>query len=203
MKYSEIQTTLQNITGSNISVSSIANILGVTRQNMSFRIKEGKKDIPQHEIELLEKHFNVVLLENTLEIEHIHINPSCGKGTIVLEDPDVTPIRIGKEIIQSVWGISNPKDLKIFKASGDSMSPIIEDGNLLLVNTARTDFNNGGIYLLTINNDWFVKRIRKRLTGELDIISDNAHYPIETFNKNSFSDVSIIGRVIKNLSKGL
>ena len=138
-----------------------------------------------------------------VEIEHIHINPSCGKGTIVLDEAEITPVKLGKAIISSILKISRPEYLKTFKASGDNMEPIIEDGDILLVDTNRTDYQNGGVFLITINNDWYVKRLRKRLSGELDIISDNIKYPMETFTPETQIDVFIKGRVIKNLSRGL
>lgn len=203
MKYSELQAELQNLTNTNISVSKIANVLGVTRQNMDFRVKKGKGDIPSDEIKLLEKAFNVSLLEETITVDHIHINPSCGCGTAVLDDAEITPIKLGTQLLQSVMKISHPQNLKTFKACGDSMETIIEDGDMLLVDTGRTDFNNGGIFLLTINNDWFVKRLRKRLSGELEVISDNTKYQIETFKPNDDIEIVIKGRVIKNLSRGL
>lgn len=83
------------------------------------------------------------------------------------------------------------------------MESLIEDGDMLLVDTGRTDFNNGGIFLLTINNDWFVKRLRKRLSGELDVISDNTKYPVETFKPYDDIEIVVKGRVVKNLSRGL
>ena len=141
--------------------------------------------------------------EDCITIDHIHINPSCGHGTVVMDEAEVTPIKLGTQMIQSVLKVSNPQNLKIFKACGDSMASIIEDGDLLLVDTGRKDFNNGGIFLLTINNDWYIKRLRKRLSGELDVISDNVHYPIETFEPNSPVEISVMGRVVKNLSRGL
>lgn len=206
MYYNELIDTLQNLIKFKPTQQQLADVLKIRQTAISGRAQRNSK-FSDEEIKAIEAHYGVSLAkvsdDDSVILEHIHINPSCGRGTVVLDEPDVTPIRIGREIIQSVWGINNPKDLKIFKAQGDSMEPVIEDGNLLLVNTARNDVNNGGIYLLTINNDWFVKRVRKRLTGELDIISDNAHYPVETFNTNSFADVNVIGRVIKNLSKGL
>ena len=203
MKYSELQSTLQNLTNDNISISAIADVLGESRQTMHKRITSGKSDVPKEEIELLEKAFNVSLFEDCIEIEHIHINPSCGRGTVVLEDAIATPVKIGREIIKDLWHVQNPNVLKLFKASGDSMADTIEDGNILLVDTSRTDYQNGGIYLLTINNDWFIKRLRKRLTGELDVISDNSKYPIETFKPNDDIEIVVKGRVIKNLSRGL
>lgn len=141
--------------------------------------------------------------DDCIKIDHIHINPSCGRGTVVLDEPEVTPIKLGTQMIQSVLKISDPHNLKTFKACGDSMEDIIEDGNLLLVDTSRTDFNNGGIFVITINNDWFVKRLRLRVTGELDIISDNSKYPIETLKPKSDIELVVKGRVIKNLSRGL
>ncbi len=93
--------------------------------------------------------------------------------------------------------------MKLFKASGDSMEPVISNNDVLLVDIASTDFNNGGIFLLTINNEWFVKRLRLRITGELDIISENEKYPVETLQPNSNIEICIKGRVIKNFSRGL
>ena len=85
------------------------------------------------------------------------------------------------------------------------MSPTIEDGDILLVDIGRTDFNNGGVFLLTINNDWFIKRLRLRITGELEIISENSqkYGEPEILRPNDDIEVIIKGRVIKNLSRTL
>lgn len=144
-----------------------------------------------------------VISDDCISIDYIHINPSCGRGTVVLDEAEVTPIKLGTQMIQSVMKVSDVKKLKIFKASGDSMESIIEDGDLLLVDTGRVDFNNGGVFLLTIDNEWYVKRLRKRLSGELDVISDNIKYPIETFKPDSPLEIVVRGKVVKNLSRGL
>ena len=85
------------------------------------------------------------------------------------------------------------------------MAPTIEDGDILLVDMGRTDFNNGGIFLLTINNNWFIKRLRLKINGELEIISENSgkYGPPEVLHP--FDDIELVvkGRVVKNLSRGL
>lgn len=48
-----------------------------------------------------------------------------------------------------------------------------------------------------------VKRLRKRLSGELDVISDNLKYPVETFKPDADIEIIVKGRVVKNLSRGL
>lgn len=194
---------LRKATGKNITQSKIAEDLGLTRQYISQR--KGKH-LSEEYIEKLENIYHVDLLEpiiESVEIDYIHITPSCGRGTVVLDDADVTPVRIGKEVIKDIWKVSSPEVLKLFKASGDSMENTIEDGNILLVDTSRTDYHNGGIYVLTINNDWFVKRLRLKINGDLEIISDNPKYEPEVLRPNTDIEINVVGRVIKNLSRGL
>jgi hypothetical protein len=196
--------TLIQLLGNKPTQNQLANIIGITQGTLSTRIKNGT-EYTENEVKKICDFYGKNLsygATDCITVEHIHINPSCGAGTIVMEEADVTPVKIGREIIKNLWN-SKPEDLKIFKASGDSMEETITDNDLLLINIAKTDFRNGGIFLLTINNDWYIKRLRLRITGELDIISDNPKYPIETLTPNTIKELKVIGRVIKNLSKGL
>lgn len=196
---------LQKETGKKITYEEVAEVLGLKSKQAAYNRVARKQALKDWEIVKLDKQFlnNESLINGDyITIQYIHINPSCGTGTIVTAEADVTPVKIGREIIKNIWN-SKPEDLKIFKASGDSMQETITDNDLLLIDLSKTDFRNGGIFLLTINNDWYIKRLRMRLTGELDIISDNAKYPIETLSPDTTTEIKIIGRVIKNLSKGL
>lgn len=206
MKCGKLFDTLQNLIHFKPKVSDIAQIIGVSDKTLYARAKRDS-GFSDEEIRKIEEFYCIDLSGNTnddcVELEHIHIKPSCGKGTIVLDDAEITPVKLGKAIISNILKISKPEFLKTFRASGDSMESVIEDGDILLVDTGRTDFQNGGIFLLTINNDWFVKRLRLRVTGELDIISDNEKYPTETLKPDCGIEVEIKGRVVKNLSRGL
>lgn len=206
MRYNQLFEDLQKLTGKNLTDRVMMQVFGLKSPSTIVYKRTKNVDVTDDEINKIEQYFKVSLRNNStdcISIDYIHINPSCGKGTVVLQEPEVTPIKLGTQMIQSVLKITDPKCLKIFKASGDSMETIIEDGDMLLIDTSRTDYNNGGIFLLTINNDWFVKRLRRRLSGELDVISDNSKYPIETFYPDSDIEINIKGRVIKNLSRGL
>ncbi len=202
MKYSELSNTLQKLIGICPKQSDLCKILEIKPAAMSARAGRDS-EFSAEEVGRIEEYYGIEITTDCVELEYIKISPSCGRGTVVLDDADVTPVKIGREIIRDLWKIPHPVDLKLFKASGDSMESLIEDGNILLVDTSRKDFNNGGIFVLTINNEWYVKRLRLRVTGELDIISDNEKYPMETLKPNSDVEIKIIGRVIKNLSRGL
>ena len=210
MNISQLQQKLKDF-NINITAREIASIWGMDETSFSKKKKLGT-EIKYKNIEQLENKLGICLAKaeliepdpkDCITVDYIHINPSCGKGTSVYYDTDITPIKLGTQMLQSVLKVSHPQNLKVFKASGDSMVPTIEDSDMLLIDTGRTDYNNGGIFLLTINNDWFIKRLRKRMTGELDIISDNEKYPVETFQPEQNIEVFIKGRVIKNLSRGL
>lgn len=182
MRSSVLFDTLQNLIDFRPSQKAIGDIIGVKQNSIAGRVARDA-EFTDEEIEKIEAHYGVSLRggdNHSLEIEYVNIHPSCGHGTTLLSDAEVTPVRIGKELIKDVWKIENPQNLICIKASGDSMQPLIYEDDILLVNTARTDFHNGGIFLLTINTDWYVKRLRLRVTGELDIISENSKYPIET-----------------------
>lgn len=204
MNYHKLKKQIDNRLNKNVKLAEIARALDTSAQNFNKKFKNENTQVTLDDIQKIEKYFKIQIIDSSdcIEIEHIHINPSCGSGTVVLSDADVTPVKIGREIIKNIWN-AKPENLKIFKASGDSMADTIEDNNILLVDTSKLDYRNGGVFLLTINNDWYIKRLRLRITGELDIISDNSKYPVETLLPDTAKEIKIIGRVIKNLSRGL
>ena len=213
MRYSTVLNRLQNLINREITQAELCRILNVKQSTMGNR-QNRDSNFSEEEIATLNNYFNIDIYtcnpncdnpeqSELIEIEHIHINPSCGFGTVVIDEPDITPVKLGKKMIENILRVSSPDNLKTFTASGDSMTDTIDDSNVLLVDMGRTDYQNGGVFLLQKDNDWFVKRLRLRMTGELDIISDNTKYPIETFKPEDAVNIVVRGRVIKNLSKGL
>lgn len=206
MRYLELLQNLQKLTKEKLTDRRMMTALDLKSPSTIVYKKNNNSTLTDDEIEKIERSFEVSLgLNNTdcIEIEHIHIKPSCGYGTAVIDEPEITPVKLGKKMIENILRVSSPDNLKTFTASGDSMADTIDDLNVLLIDMGRTDYQNGGIFLLQKNNDWFIKRLRLRMSGELDIISDNPKYPIETFKPQDAVEIVIRGRVIKNLSKGL
>lgn len=203
MRYSKLMSALQNLIEREVSIADLERASGIAKKTLYAR-RDFDRDFSEEELYKISAFYGVDLVGDAscIELDYIHIHPSCGKGTYVIDDAYITPVKIGRDIIKDIWH-AEPENLKLFRASGDSMEPVIENDNILLVDISRTDFNNGGIFLLTINNEWFIKRLRLRVTGELDIISENDKYPIETLQPNSNIEIMVKGRVIKNLSRGL
>ena len=88
----------------------------------------------------------------------------------------------------------NPNQMVLVKASGDSMEPTICDGDLVLVDRERTTIRNERIYVIRIENQYIVKRLRT--TGnKIEVLSDNRLYPPFELDL-SLENVEIVGEVI-------
>lgn len=147
---------------------------------------------------------DVMPSKECITIERIHINPSCGSGTVVMGEAEVTPVLLGKKLLQNIFRVSNIEALKVFTATGDSMEDTIYDGDDVLVDTSCDNYTNGGVFVIEKFGEWFIKRLRLKFDGSLEIISDNTRkYQPEVVTLDSGIDINIKGKVIKNLSRGL
>ena len=77
----------------------------------------------------------------------------------------------------------DPRNMSLFRVSGDSMEPTLQAGDLILVDHSRNYLDpQGGIYAIAIEQTIMIKRIQvMHPTKKIRVISDNARYePIET-----------------------
>ena len=87
--------------------------------------------------------------------------------------------------------MAEPRDLILIEVEGDSMSPTIENSDLILANLAEPRFRQDGIYLLRRANGLEVKRIQRRPDGKLLVRSDNPKY-----EAMPVAGVNVVGRVV-------
>lgn len=89
----------------------------------------------------------------------------------------------------------------LISAIGDSMEPLIHDGDRLLVYTELdpgcVSIRDGRVYVFSKGDDIRVKRLTRRLDGSLIVRSENPLYPEETIPPDEQYDVRIYGRVIE------
>ena len=93
-------------------------------------------------------------------------------------------------------GFSKNKTYSMINATGNSMSPTIENGDKLIVE----HWNNGQIqdnrvYVFCFNNEFFVKRLSKNL-DEIIIKSDNPEYRIRTINGSTTEELILVGKIV-------
>lgn len=92
----------------------------------------------------------------------------------------------------------NPAHAKCFKVHGESMEPMLFDGDSVLVNLAETNIVNGKVYAMRYGDELRIKRCYKRLDGGLVLRSDNPSFlprDEEIDPKIAAEHITILGRV--------
>jgi phage repressor protein C with HTH and peptisase S24 domain len=90
----------------------------------------------------------------------------------------------------------NPVHLKRFRVKGDSMEPLLYDGDRVLVNLAEVDVIDGKVYALRYGTELRIKRVLRHLDGTLILRSDNKFYGDEIVPPALANEhIQIVGRV--------
>ncbi|MDD4975552.1 MAG: S24 family peptidase [Bacteriovorax sp.] len=103
---------------------------------------------------------------------------------------------IEKEMSLDEYNIKNPEKTFFLKAAGDSMSPTIWSGDLLIIELNSRPRNND-LVLVQIDNEFTVKRFFKTAKG-IKLIPDNPLFKEITLQENN--NLIICG-IIKGISR--
>lgn len=85
-------------------------------------------------------------------------------------------------------------------ATGDSMSPTINDGDIMLINLAEKDLQakDGKIFAFAVGDECRVKRVYTTMNGDVRLVSDNPDkiaYPDEIIPASEANSLHVAGRV--------
>lgn len=137
---------------------------------------------------------------NYVNIPILEVELSAGSGSVADLEHATDWVPISRQwIIEQRYPQAA---LKAVTVTGDSMSPRLQNGDMLLVNTADNKPVSGNIYAIAVDNELRVKRLLKRMDGSWIISSDNKANPAyvdETISHHNFEQLRIIGRAVKVL----
>lgn len=89
----------------------------------------------------------------------------------------------------------------VFWASGDSMTPTIDDGDQLLVDRNKQEIKDGKIYIIQHRGTMWVKRVRWGF-NEVFLVSDNEDYEPISIGYEEAEDLQVVGQVV-NITKSV
>lgn len=91
------------------------------------------------------------------------------------------------------------KDLFVIYGVGESMDPVIANGEKLLCSSAEHYLRGDGVFIIRQDGDLMVKRLQ-RLPGKIRVLPANPAYQPYDVELNDSTDFKIIGRVLyKNI----
>lgn len=92
--------------------------------------------------------------------------------------------------------VRNPSFTYLAYAEGNSMFPVIQDGNLLVIDR-KVDLPNGCIVLASINNEFCVKYFYKYPDGSIELRPANPEFESINLSDDFEGEFEIFGRVVK------
>lgn len=224
MNIIEVCALLQLKKNEIVSLADIADAIGVTRQYVA---KAKHSNLSEEKIQKIEKVYKVNIPRNYKiidlgsNVKNLQKDELAGKYYPIpywneaqrsidkLYDNDIT------EFCYDLQGIvrklkCKPEDLKIISMFGEEMDGgqfPLKDGDLLIIDTAKKDMSESGIYFYSTlkGTKVFVRRLLEQMHGDVTVTVDNPLYaPMvnRTFTQEELDsiDFTVIGRVIKNMS---
>ncbi len=125
------------------------------------------------------------------------IYASAGGGALNYNEKHENLV-LDDHIIQKLGGQSEIKNIDSLNVLGDSMEPTFKDGDIVFLNRKLKDIHKGGVFVISTPIGLFVKRLRLKINGTLEMISDNPSYSTEIVDT---SNVKIIGKVVGSVNK--
>lgn len=136
-----------------------------------------------------------------IELTYYDIQSSAGPGKFA--SVDYTPILDRKIWVLEDWALENfgrgaVDKIRIIDNVGDSMSPTINNGDVLFVDITQREYIADGVYIINWNGRLLTKRLRALVDGRLAIISDNKEqYETEYVTAKDIDQLVICGFVKK------
>lgn len=163
----------------NISQAKFARILDITPQSL-VRYEKGNV---KPSVELLKKICD--------KIDNLNGHwLLTGEGDMNLNNNSISGTF---DILEYLLKNNSTKNIEAINASGDSMSPTFNDGDVIFMDKSQIDITNDGIYAFENDYGLFLKRIQKRIDGQLNIISDNKEYQVQTVK---IKEIKILGKIV-------
>jgi phage repressor protein C with HTH and peptisase S24 domain len=125
-----------------------------------------------------------------VDVPRLPLDASAGPGALGVEEIPFDAFRFSTRWLRQ-QGL-DAKMLSAIAVAGDSMEPVLRDGDEILIDRTPRPLRDG-IHVVRLGEALHVKRVQAGRPGQLTLISANPAYPpIEV----GLGDVDVIGRVV-------
>lgn len=165
---------------------TLAEFLGVAEAELGA--PEQKSEGADPRIKALRGKFPVN--QDWLEIPRLAVGASAGPGALGAVEEPIGAFRFSARWLRGLG--FDPAMLSAIQVEGDSMEPLLRDGDEILVDQTPRPLRDG-IHVVRVGDALLVKRVQTGVPGKLILESANPAYrPIEL----DPADVHVVGRVV-------
>ena len=186
------------------SLSALSRMIGRNSSYLQQYISKGSpKKLEEEDRRRLAEFFGVAEAElgapeekslkdrgDWVEVPRISLEASAGPGATAAEEIPFDAFRFSRRWLREN-GLE-PARLSAIRVMGDSMDPLLRDGDEILVDRTPRAFREG-VHVIRLGEALHVKLLQAVPPGGLRLISKNQAYePVEV----AMSDVDVVGRVV-------
>ncbi|MDR0483783.1 MAG: XRE family transcriptional regulator [Alphaproteobacteria bacterium] len=137
---------------------------------------------------------------NMAKIPFYYSEVSAGHGLSSLDEtPDY--LNFDSNWLKNEFLIENFDDMFSLKVKGDSMEPLIQEGDIVFAKKFDNASTYQGIYIVCYNSDYLIKKIQFKDKNLVKLISQNPEYdPIEIDLSNENTSFTIVAKVIGRIN---
>lgn len=194
----ESPQTVTNWGSRGVSAKAAAKAQGLFGVSSSYVLTgQGSRFVAPHQGEFAQSLIRLRDNDDFIEVPLLANAASMGPGGDSLDcDFVVGNLSLSKHWINQQIKPTHFGELRFIHAIGESMAPTFSDGDVLLVDAgARDPASFEGVYVLEVHGKNYIKRIRMRMDGTLEVSSDNVN--IKTVDVlNGDHEVRVLGRVV-------
>ncbi len=125
-----------------------------------------------------------------VEVPRLEIDASAGHGAAAAQEEAFDAFRFSRKWL-SEQGLDGAQ-LSAIRVVGDSMDPLLREGDEVLVDRRRQPFRDG-VHVVRLDDSLLVKRVASLGAGRFSLLSQNLAYPPIQVGADEFE---IIGRVV-------
>lgn len=138
-----------------------------------------------------------VFAADSVNIDIIDVSACCGSGIENFEEKVIGQWNMPSMEYRTISTTSNPDNVKMIRARGDSMAPTLKNGDWVLADMSFRSTDSDGLYLIRLSTGLAIKRLQGSIPGHICVISDNPKYPPQTWESG---EIQILGKIIYTLN---
>ena len=125
-----------------------------------------------------------------VEVKRLNIGASAGPGALPVDEAAFDAFRFSRRWMAE-QGLADAQ-LSAITVEGDSMEPLLNNGDEILVDQTSRAFRDG-VHVVRLGETLMVKRVARAAVGRFALLSQNLAYPPVDV---SADEIEIIGRVV-------
>lgn len=157
-----------------------------------FGVEEG--ELREGQLDPKEKSYSAAMSAQSngdfVEVPRLDIGASAGPGLLPGKEQAFDAFSFSRRWLTE-QGLQNAR-LSAITVEGDSMEPLLNDGDEILVDRSSLTFRDG-VHVVRLGETLMVKRVASAGGGRYSLLSQNLAYPPVQVEE---ADIEIIGRVV-------